>query len=87
MADNDNNGNNNSEYFEERAGTEEARYHVVPHEEGWAVKKEGKDQPESTYKSKSEAVDEGKRLAQESETMVYIHSDEGQIEDQENYKK
>ncbi|RLQ86623.1 DUF2188 domain-containing protein [Planomicrobium sp. Y74] len=88
MADNNNNNGNNNEYFEERAGTEEARYHVVPHqEEGWAVKKEGEDEPESTHKSKSEAVEEGKRLAQESETMVYIHSDEGQIEEQENYKK
>lgn len=84
----DKNNVNNNEYFEERAGTEETCFHVVPHEgEGWAVKKEGQDEPEPTHESKSEAVEEVKRLAEEAETMVNIHSDERQIEEQENYKK
>lgn len=26
-----------NEYFEERVGTEDARYHVVPYEDEWAV--------------------------------------------------
>lgn len=88
MAEN-NNGNTNErdEYFKERAGTDEARFHVVPHdEEGWAVKKEGQDNPESTYSSKDEAVDEGKRMAKEAGTMVYLHDEDGQIESQENYE-
>lgn len=91
MADNNNNNNNDTserdEYFKERAGTDEARFHVVPHGEGeWAVKKEGEDEPQSTFGSKSEAVDEGKKMAEEAGTMVYIHSEEGQIEEQENYQ-
>lgn len=86
MAQN-NNGQNN-EYFKERAGTGEARYHVVPHqEEEWAVKREGQDNPESTFKSKSDAVEEGKKLAKNSQTMVYIHDGDGQIESQENYEQ
>lgn len=89
MADNNNKDTQErDEYFKERAGTDEARYHVVPHEdEGWAVKKEGQDDPESTYSSKDEAVDEGKRRAKDAGTMVYIHSEEGQIESQENYQE
>ena len=71
------------EYFEDRAGTDNARYHVVPHDdEGWAVKKEGEDDPEFTSGSKSKAVEEAKRMAEESGTMVYIHGDDGKIEDQ-----
>lgn len=80
--------NNRGEYFEERAGTDEARYHAVPYEnKGWAVKKEGQDDPESTYSSKDEAADEVKRLAKEAGTIAYIHDEDGQIESQENYKE
>ncbi|RNF39482.1 DUF2188 domain-containing protein [Planococcus salinus] len=83
----DDNKENRDEYFKERAGTDEARYHVVPHDEGeWAIKKEGEDTPESTYTSKSEAVNEAKQMAETAGTMVYIHNEDGQIEDQENYQ-
>lgn len=74
------------QYFKERAGTDEARFHVVPHdEEGWAVKKEGEDDPVFTGDSKSEAVKEAKRMAEEAGSMAYIHNDEGRIEKQVNY--
>ncbi|RIW28739.1 DUF2188 domain-containing protein [Bacillus salacetis] len=86
MANNNNDSNNRSEYFEDRAGTDEARYHVVPHdEEGWAVKEEGKDDPVYTAGSKSDAVEEAKQRAKDSGTMAYIHSEHGQIEEQDNY--
>lgn len=76
------------QYFKERAGTDEANYHVVPHEEeGWAVKKEGFDDPEYTGGSKSEAVEEAKRLAEEAGTMAIIHDEDGKIEEQENYRE
>lgn len=88
MAENNNNTEERDEYFKDRAGTDEARFHVVPHdEEGWAIKKEGQDDPESTFSSKDEAVDEGKRLAKEAGTMVYLHDEDGQIESQENYQE
>jgi hypothetical protein len=87
MANNNNNDQNNrSEYFEDRAGTEDARYHVVPHdEEGWAVKEEGKDEAIYTAGSKSDAVEEAKQRAKDSGTMAYIHSEHGKIEEQHNY--
>ncbi|RDU35821.1 DUF2188 domain-containing protein [Neobacillus piezotolerans] len=76
-----------AEYFKDRAGTDEARFHVVPHdEEGWAVKREGENDPEMTSGSKSEAVDVAKRLAEEAGTMAYIHNEEGRIELQHNYQ-
>ncbi|MBB4824683.1 DUF2188 domain-containing protein [Sporosarcina sp. Te-1] len=74
------------EYFEDRAGTDDARFHVVPHDEdGWAVKKEGNDDPAYTSGSRDEAVDEAKRMAEKAGTMVYIHGDDGKIEKQLEY--
>lgn len=82
MADN----NERDKYFEERAGTDEARFHVVPNdEEGWAVKEEGNDNPKFTSDDKGEAVNEAKRLAEEAGTIAYIHDDNGKIDEQVNY--
>ena len=76
------------EYFEDRAGTKDARFHVVPHDdEGWAVKKEGDDEPSYTAGSRNDAIDEAKRMAEEAGTMVYVHGDDGKIEDQLEYGK
>ncbi|GEN84755.1 hypothetical protein SLU01_30670 [Sporosarcina luteola] len=74
------------EYFEDRAGTDDARFHVVPHdEEGWAVKKEGNDEPAYTSNSHNEAIEEAKQMAEEAGTMVYIHGDDGKIKEQLDY--
>jgi MarR-like DNA-binding transcriptional regulator SgrR of sgrS sRNA len=87
MADNKNSDDRN-QYFQDRAGTDEANFHVVPNdEEGWAVKKEGEDEPELTTGSKSEAVDKAKEMAEEAGTMAIIHNDEGTTNHQENYRQ
>ena len=77
------------EYFEDRAGTKDARYHVVPHDDRWTVKKEGDirydDEPAYTANSRNDALDEAKRMAEEAGTMVYVHGDDGKIEEQLEY--
>ncbi|EWG11432.1 DUF2188 domain-containing protein [Cytobacillus firmus] len=75
------------QYFKDRAGTDDARFHVVPHdEEGWAVKKEGEEEPEYTAGSQSDAVEEAKRMAEEAGTMAILHNEDGKIEDLLNYE-
>ncbi|MCC3647237.1 MULTISPECIES: DUF2188 domain-containing protein [Cytobacillus] len=89
MANNHNNiqSDEQKQYFKDRAGTDEARFHVVPHdEEGWAVKKEGQDEPEYTADSQSDAVEEAKRMAEEAGTMAILHNEDGKIEDLLNYE-
>ncbi|MBG9587716.1 DUF2188 domain-containing protein [Cytobacillus firmus] len=89
MANNNNNiqSDEQKQYFKDRAGTDEARFHVVPHdEEGWAVKKEGQDEPEYTADSQSDAVEEAKRMAEEAGTMAILHNEDGKIEDLLNYE-
>lgn len=87
MADNKNGNEERDQYFEDRAGTENARFHAVPYEGSWAVKKEGEDEPVSTHDSKSEAAEEAKKQAKEAGTMAILHDEEGQIETQENYQE
>ncbi|PAE23736.1 DUF2188 domain-containing protein [Bacillus sp. 7894-2] len=89
MAKNNNNihSGEQKQYFKDRAGTDEARFHVVPHdEEGWAVKKEGQDEPEYTSDSQSDAVEEAKRMAEDAGTMAILHNEDGKIEDLLNYE-
>lgn len=89
MANNHNNiqSDEQKQYFKDRAGTDEARFHVVPHdEEGWAVKKEGQDEPEYTADSQSDAVEEAKRMAEQAGTMAILHNEDGKIEDLLNYE-
>jgi hypothetical protein len=88
MAQNPNYSDEQKQFFKDRAGTDEAWYHVVPHEDkGWAVKAEGKDEPEYSASSKSEVVDKAKRLAEDSGTMAIVHDDNGKIENQYNYQQ
>ncbi|PLR76316.1 hypothetical protein CU633_16625 [Bacillus sp. V3-13] len=88
--DNHNSKDINSErnqYFKDRAGTDEARFHVVPDDEGgWAVKAEGQDEPDYTADSKSQAVREAKQMAKEAGTMAIIHDEDGKIEEQHNFQ-
>lgn len=75
------------QYFKDREGTDEARFHVVPHdEEGWAVKKEGQNDPEYTAESQSEAVEKAKSMAEEAGTMAILHNEDGKIDDLVNYE-
>lgn len=83
----DDSNNERDQYFKDRAGTEDARFHVVPDDnEGWAVKAEGEDEPEYTTDTKSKAVKEAKRMAEEAGTMAIIHGEDGKIEEQHNYQ-
>jgi len=86
MADKDKQDHGRGNYFEDRAGTKEARYHVVPGDDKkWAVKKEGEDDPVFTSDDQNEAIDEAKKQAKEAKTKVYVHNEHGKIEKVEEY--
>lgn len=84
MANQNNDGRGN--YFEDRAGTENARFHVVPGDDKkWAVKKEGEDNPIFTADDKNEALEEAKKQAEKAGTKVIVHDEDGQIDEQIEY--
>lgn len=59
--------------------------HVVSHEDGWAVKAEGAEQPTKVFDNKQDAVDRAKEIAQNKGTSAIIHTKEGTIQNQFNY--
>ncbi|MFS0725623.1 DUF2188 domain-containing protein [Paenibacillus sp. 1P07SE] len=59
--------------------------HVVPDGDGWAVKREGEDDPEMTLSTKDEAVQQAKELASDRNASAIIHRRDGTVETSHNY--
>ncbi len=55
--------------------------HVVPHEDGWAVKGEGNTRHSGTYRKQSTAIRRAKRIAKNYNADVIIHRQDGTIRD------
>lgn len=51
--------------------------HVVPHDEGWAVRSEGKDQPSFVADSKYKAISEAHERAKDYGSTLIIHNEDG----------
>jgi len=59
-------------------------FHVVPHGEGWAVKKEGVERAHSTHETQKAAIDAARDAAKEGDEIV-IHRTDGTIREQVTY--
>ena len=59
--------------------------HVVPHEEGWAVKGEGNEKYTGVYKYQQDAIERAKDIAKNYGSSVIIHREDGTIRDRMNY--
>jgi len=59
--------------------------HVVPHENGWAVRREGNKKITSKHKKQSTAMRKAKSLACKHKADVIIHRQDGTIRDRINY--
>lgn len=55
--------------------------HVIPHEDGWAVKAQGAKQPSDVFSKKDEAIERAKEIAENKQTSVVIHKQDGTIQD------
>jgi hypothetical protein len=53
-------------------------FHVTPHDDGWAVKREGSDRASSTHNTQKEAIDSARNLARDGDDIV-IHRADGTI--------
>jgi hypothetical protein len=53
--------------------------HVVPHENGWAVKEEGKTKPSSIHNTQREAIEVASERARRQNGELFIHSRNGKI--------
>lgn len=62
-------------------------YHVVPHQDGWAVRREGSDRASSVHDTKQEALQNGRGLAQGARVELVIHGQDGQIQNSNSFGK
>ncbi len=61
--------------------------HVVPHEDGWAVKGEGNQRYTAIYKYQDDAIDRARDIAENYGSDVIIHRKDGSIRDRRSYDK
>lgn len=59
--------------------------HVVPHPDGWAVKREGAERASSVHERKADAEEAGRDLARKDEVELVIHGRDGKIQDSDSY--
>ncbi len=59
--------------------------HVVPYEDGWAVRREGNKRVTSKHRKQSTAIRKAKSLAKKHKADVIIHRTDGTIRDRVNY--
>ena len=59
--------------------------HVVPHEKGWAVRREGNKRITSRHRYQDTAIRKAKRLARKYKADVIIHRKSGGIRERISY--
>ena len=59
--------------------------HVVPHEDGWAVRREGNKRITSKHRKQSTAIRKAKSLARKHKADVIIHQASGGIRERISY--
>ena len=59
--------------------------HVVPRDEGWAVRREGATRDSSHHEHKSDAVDAGRETARRDRVELVTHGKNGRIQDSDSY--
>lgn len=59
--------------------------HVVPSSSGWAVKKSGAERASRTFTTKEKAVEYGRVLSRNEKTELYIHKENGMIQNKNSY--
>ena len=59
--------------------------HVVPHEDGWAVRGAGNSRATSVYQTQAEAIGEAREIARNQQSELLIHGENGRIRARDSY--
>ncbi len=60
-------------------------FNVVPHEDGWAVRREASKRVSSLHPTQGDAIDRARDQAIREEGEVVIHRPDGRIRDKDSY--
>jgi hypothetical protein len=66
-------------------GVQTHHQHVVPHDEGWAIRGEGNQRYTSIHSTQAKAIRRAKQIARNYGSDVIIHREDGTIRDRINY--
>ncbi|AOX61072.1 DUF2188 domain-containing protein [Stenotrophomonas rhizophila] len=59
--------------------------HVVPHQDGWAVRGAGNQRATSLHDTQQQAIDAAREIARNQESELVIHRPNGQIRDKDSH--
>ncbi len=59
--------------------------HVVPHNGGWAVRREGNERVSSQHDTQAQAERAGRSTARGDQTEFFLHGRDGQIREKDSY--
>ena len=59
--------------------------HVVPRNGKWAIRRSGSDKATKIFDTQKEAIVQGRRIARNQGTELYIHDRDGRIRDRDSY--
>lgn len=65
--------------------TKKKNVHIVPHEEGWAVKRVGAKRASSVHETKVPAIEAGRKTAKAEKVELVIHNKDGKVSDPDSY--
>jgi hypothetical protein len=61
------------------------RQHVVPRDEGWAVRGEGNTKDTSHHRTQRDAIEAARDIARNQQGEVVVHDTSGRIRDSDSY--
>ena len=59
--------------------------HVVPHNEGWAVRTAGRSKASSVHETQCAAIDKAREMARNSRSDMLVHGRDGRIRERSTY--
>ena len=59
--------------------------HVVPNGSKWSVRRAGSSRASGKFTTQEEAIKEGKKIAKNQGTELYIHGKDGRIRERNSY--
>ncbi len=59
--------------------------HVIPHNDGWAIREEGAHRVKSVHYTQRDAIDAARKIARGEEGEVLIHARNGRIRNRNRY--
>ena len=59
--------------------------HIVPHDDGWAVRGAGSQRATSIHRTQREAIGTGREIARNQGTELFVHGRDGRIRERDSY--